>query len=78
MKEIEVRKAVDGIIGFPYRLTEWQKELKDLDGVISQFKQYGEEKYGCVINSPKGFAVFSTGKNIITESDKTRSLWVSQ
>ena len=60
MKQVKRR-----LKGFPYQLTEWQKDLSSLNSAIEPFRKYSEEKYAVIVNSKEGFAIFSTGKNIL-------------
>lgn len=50
---------------YPNQLTNWFDKKEDLDCYLEAFIRYNDEKYGIIVNSPEGWAIFTKGERIV-------------
>lgn len=58
-------KTEDTIIkGFPYQLLDWQKTFQKIENALIPFIGTKDSDYGIIIQSSRGFSIFTRGKNL--------------
>ena len=73
MKEFEVASCRSKIKGYPYKLTLWLAAKENLNCFIEDFVKYNDQKYGVIVKSPLGWAIFTKGERYV-KNPKTKGV----